>query len=278
MTNLTKAPEGLERLSRQDQAANVLQGVLKSVPYIGPAIEQFIYGPAVELRFRRIEQTLTEVAEALEAGKQTPNVSSEEYASLLESVLPRVGRATNEDVRLRFRDLLLNTAPLGTGSSEWEDASLARTLLEEIDAPGLAVMAALGRCPEANRPETSDHPWPNVSLVSRPFPQLVVGEFDYNHPHEAGTRIAYDWATVEEWVHRLREKRLLGYSSSDARGGFGGMYLNRLGLLLIRWTLTTNDRPRATGDAADGLTVAAPDAAPASRTAVSGSSGVGRGG
>jgi len=174
----------------------------------------------------------------------SPAVNSEEFVGLLEDLLPKIARATNEDVRQRFRDLLLNAATLPAGSPEWQGAELAGELLGEIDAPGLAILAALGRCPEAAKIDFAKSPVPNVSLVSSPVPQLVLGDFDYANPGEVQFAIGYDWSVVEEWTHRLREKRLLHYHSSHARGGFGNIYLSTLGQFLVRWALA--DPPQAT--------------------------------
>jgi hypothetical protein len=45
------------------------------------------------------------------------------------------------------------------------------------------------------------------------------------------------WPVVEEWTHRLREKRLIGFSSTDARGGIGGVFMTELGKMLVEWTI-----------------------------------------
>ena len=66
-----------------------------------------------------------------------------------------------------------------------EDATLegyALDILVNTDDPGLAVLAALATCPEANLVVGRD-PVPNVKLVSLPRPQLVVGDFDWNDPN-----------------------------------------------------------------------------------------------
>jgi hypothetical protein len=248
MTNLpSPLQQGLHsepRLSARDYTANTMEAILKGVPYIGEMLRQFIFGPGAERRMRRIERTLAEIGERLQATDALPTVNSEEFVGLLEESLPKIARATSEDVRERFRDLLLNAATLPAGSPEWQGAELAGELLGEIDAPGLAILAALGRCPEAARVDFAKSPVPNVSLVSRPVPQVVLGDFDYANPGEVRFAIGYDWSVVEEWTHRLREKRLLHYHSSDGRGGFGNIYLSTLGQLLVRWALA--DPPQAT--------------------------------
>ena len=42
---------------------------------------------------------------------------------------------------------------------------------------------------------------------------------------------------LEEWCWRMRDMRLITFSSGDARGGFGGVGLTPLGRLLIRWAV-----------------------------------------
>jgi len=223
------------KLSARDYSANTMEALLKGIPYIGETLRQFIFGPAAERRMRRVERTLAEIGQRLEALGATSAVDSEEFVGLLEISVPKIARAVSEDTRERFRDLLLNAATLPPGSPEWRSAELAEELLSEIDAPGLAILAVLGRCPEAVQP--SEGPVPNTSLVSRPVPQLVVGEFDYANPGEVQRPIGYDWPVVEEWTQRLREKRLLHFHASDARGGFVSIYLTALGQLLVRWAL-----------------------------------------
>ena len=222
-------------LSPKDYGVNASQALLKGIPYIGEALHQFIFGPGAELRLRRIENTLHEIGERLEISGVVSTVDTEEYVSLLERLVPEIARATAEDSRERFRDLLFNAATIPAGSTEWRGVELAGELLSEIDAPGLAILAVLGRCPEAHLPTTN--PVPNVQLVSRPVPQVVVGMFDFNNPGELQHTIGYDWPIVEECTHRLHEKRLITFSSVDARGGFGNIHLSTLGQLLVRWSL-----------------------------------------
>ena len=112
------------KLTSGDYAHNVLQAAIQAVPYIGGSLSQFIFGPLTELRFKRIEQTLTEVAEALEIKGVVSSVANEDFAALLESVLPDLGRSTNEERRQRYRDLLIKSAQLQHGSVLWQDATL----------------------------------------------------------------------------------------------------------------------------------------------------------
>ena len=144
-----------------------------AVPYIGSSIEHFIFGPLTEIRIQRIEKTLTEVAASL-GEKKAKKAVNEPFTTLLESVIPELSRALNEDKRQRFRDLLTNAAELPEDSKEWEEAQLASTLLKEIGTPGLSILAAIAR---------AEDPDPIV-LTSQPVSQVFQGEFDYDHPGE----------------------------------------------------------------------------------------------
>jgi hypothetical protein len=229
-------------LSRQDYAANAGRGLVKMIPWFGEGLEQFIWGPAEERRRRRLEQTLTEMADAIHRLEADDGVQTERFANMLEATAPLIARATNEDKRSRLRDLLVNAAQLEEDDQRWEEADLARELIAEIEGPGLAIMAALGRTPEAFLPPRGGLPVPDVHLVSRPEPQLIRrqmtwDEEDWSSITLAGERIGYDWTVIEEWARRLREKRLMLFRSHDARGAFGGVHLTSLGQMLVRWAL-----------------------------------------
>lgn len=215
------------KLELQDHTAIAIQAILKGIPVIGSSLEHFIFGPLAELRARRIETTLSEVAKALQdRGKHS--VASEQFVTLLESVSPALSRSTNEDKRQRFRDLLTNAASLPPESPKWEETALASELLKEIESPGLAILAAIA---SIKNPENQ------LTLTSRPVSQLCEGEFDHDSPGDPQRPLLYDWVVVEFWARKLKEKRLILYKSHDARGSFGGLSLGSLGEFLIRWTL-----------------------------------------
>lgn len=214
------------KLSAKNKATIAFQGTLMAVPYIGSSIEHFIFGPLTEIRIQRIEKTLTEVAASL-GEKKAKKAVNEPFTTLLESVIPELSRALNEDKRQRFRDLLTNAAELPEDSKEWEEAQLASTLLKEIGTPGLSILAAIAR---------AEDPDPIV-LTSQPVSQVFQGEFDYDHPGEPQQVLSYDWAVVEYWARWLREKRIITYSSHSARGGFGGVGIEELGKFLVKWTM-----------------------------------------
>ncbi|HUT58420.1 MAG TPA: hypothetical protein VNA25_11300 [Phycisphaerae bacterium] len=227
---MTEADE--PRLSLRDKAIIAAQGALMAVPFVGSSLEHFIFGPLTELRFRRLEQTLSEVTESLGAEKAQAAVN-ERFATLLESVAPELGRSVSEGKRQRFRDLLINAAELPEESDEWEEAALASKLLQEMETPALAILAGIARCEPSAR----------ATLTSQPVSQVVCGEFDYDNPGEPQHVLPYDWVVVEFWARWLRERRIIHYSSHDARGGFGGVAMADLGRFLVKWTM--RDAPAA---------------------------------
>jgi hypothetical protein len=195
-----------------------------AVPYLGSTLAHFIFGPLTELRIKRIEKTLNEITEMV-GEEKAKTVNNEQFTNLLESLIPNLSRAVDEEKRQRFRDLLANAAELPSESSGWNEAHLASTLLSEIETPGLAILAGLDRFTREER----------VTLASLPVPQVFQGEFDYENPGEPQYVLPYEWPVVEYWARWLREKRLITYSSHDARGGFAGVALAELGNFLVKW-------------------------------------------
>jgi hypothetical protein len=215
-------------LTRKEESVNAVRAILKGIPYLGETLDQFIFGRLDELRFKRFESTLTEIAAMLKESKRDPRVDSEQFVELLEAITPSLVRATRNEKRERFRDLLLNAATLPPDSAEWEKAKLAGQLLAELEAPALAVLASVAHYIGAQP----------ASIVSLPRPQVVNQEsFSWDSPSPGLLVIDFDWSVVEEWMRRLREKRLIGFQSHDARGGFGGVYLTELGKMLVEWTV-----------------------------------------
>jgi len=221
--------ESTTGLTLKDYAINTFQAVLKCVPIVGASLEHFIFGPLMEIRMRRIEMTLSELAEHFGSDANPQMLSKEEFVNLLESITPALSRATNEDKRQRFRDLLINSAELPPGSEGWEEAHLAGDMLQAIEPPGLSILAAIARCQKI---------YP-LTLTSRPSPQVYEDDdFDYENPKGPHHPIQYEWIVVEEWAKRLREMRLISFQSSDVRGGFGGVQLSDLGRFLVKWILS----------------------------------------
>lgn len=105
-------------LTRKEETVNAVRAILKGIPYLGESLNQFIFGRLDELRFKRFESTLTEIAERLKESRRDHGVDSEQFINLLEAVAPHLVRAIDDEKRERFRDLLLNAAILCRGSAE----------------------------------------------------------------------------------------------------------------------------------------------------------------
>jgi hypothetical protein len=228
------------RLTPDDYADNTARAIFKGIPYIGELLHQLFWGPEAIRHERRIEQTLTEMAEAIHESGSDARVRTEEFGRLLERLIPSVARATNEDKRARLRDLLVNAASLESGDRRWEEAGLARDIVESLEGPALAILAALGRTPEAYLPRRGAVPVPNVQILSQPVPQVLARSFGWSRDEWEGLglegiELAYRWDVLEEWIIRLKERRLLLFHTGDARGGFGGVYLTGLGEMVVTW-------------------------------------------
>jgi hypothetical protein len=102
------------------------------------------------------------------------------------------------------------------------EEELEATLLAEIKAPGLEILTAIA--------EAGDE----VTVTSKPVPQIVRGTFDYDNPGRPQHALPYDWSLVDVYVRLLRDRRLIRFRTVDARGGFGGVALEPLGEFLLR--------------------------------------------
>jgi HNH endonuclease len=107
-------------------------------------------------------------------------------------------------------------------------------ILATLDDPRLAILAALARVPEAATVNFTRDPVPDVNLVSLPAPQLVKGDFDWHNPEDRGVRINWPWLVLQEAARALRQQGLLYFHTSDARGGYGSIYLSELGQAVVR--------------------------------------------
>ena len=214
------------RLTGKELAMIAFEAGVMAIPYVGPSFAHFVSASLTELQLKRVEKTLKEVAQKL-GNKKAKNIVNEEFVILLESVSPDLSRATDEEKRQRFRDLLTNAAELAP-SKGWEEARLAAELLKKIDTPGLVVLSELAKL---DKGETA-------TLASRPVPQLARGSsFDYDKPPAPQRRIPFDWQVVDYWTQQLRENGLLLFHTSHALGGFGNIYLTERGWFLVKWML-----------------------------------------
>jgi len=66
-------------LTRKEETVNAIRAVLKGIPYLGETLDQFIFGRLDELRFKRFESALTEIAERLKESNRCSRVDSEQF-------------------------------------------------------------------------------------------------------------------------------------------------------------------------------------------------------
>lgn len=132
-----------EALTPAQHTINGFRMVLQGIP-LGAVLEKAIFGVLDERRMNRVLQTLVELVERVERLERPVYVDSEQFLSLLESVLPVLARATQETKRRCLRDLLLHGATTPPDSPDWGEAELAARMIAEIDAPGLALLSATG--------------------------------------------------------------------------------------------------------------------------------------
>jgi hypothetical protein len=212
-----------------------------------PLLMQAVFGTLDERRANRVAATLKEVETRLSKIERRSYVECEEFQSLLETVVPLLARATNEDKRQRLRDLVFNSALVPPGHSDWGEAELAARIVSEIDGPGLAIIAAIGLLPSEA-----------VTMWSLPSPAMFQG--DHNFRAEQGgvlvppddlprVHLNYAWDVLVEWMIRLGNSGLRVCQSrwGDAGGrGDGttvgyGLEVRPLGRLLVRWILASEE-------------------------------------
>ena len=129
-------------LTPQERNINMIRSSLLTIPYIGSGIERLFFGKLDELRWRRIELTLKEISKQIESHKiPEMKFNNEYFANFLESVAPALGKAINEDKRRHFRDLMTNVIIDNQNDGKMDEANLCARLLDEIDAPGLKILA-----------------------------------------------------------------------------------------------------------------------------------------
>jgi hypothetical protein len=227
-------------LSSKEYIRNSLQCGLLSIPYIGASLERFLFGPALEKRWKRFEQTLTEIGLKLDDLHQTHGVETEEFVALLEHVGPSLGRSTAEAKRIWFRDLLLNAALTPPGDAQWEEARLAADLIQEIEAPGLEILGKLHIAGYSGREAV-------VIFADQP----VLAFWPKNTPAPVNQYLlSFDVAVVEEWMRRLSNLRVLhcvhpihrrtATGQTETMRGCDSVALTELGQLLVKWGLSAD--------------------------------------
>jgi hypothetical protein len=209
-------------LSGRDFLISAIQACASAIPVAGP-VSQYISSALTERRLKRLEQTLAEVAAELHSRGTTGVFDTEEFATLFETIAPALSRANQDAKRQRFRALLINAAQLNAGDERWNDATLAADILEGIEPPGLAILAAMTRSHSVES-----------RIRTRPSPAVFEIDQDPESPTATGYAIPYDPVIVQEWLTRLREKRLI-FWRQDPGNGYDGVFLTDLGKLFVLW-------------------------------------------
>ena len=225
-------------LSTTDHVGNVIRAGIKGVPWIGSTLDQLLFGVGDELRWKRIESTLKELGEKMEERQIPPeSILNSDFEDLLRRVSGELGQSTNEDKRKRFRDLLLNVAPIPSGDNEWESARLASELLKQIDAPGLAIMAAAaseGAFVDSEK---------KIAILRYPKPQVwpenITNTNGYDQK-EVYKLIPYDWAVIEVWLLKLHDLKLISGQMGMNKAWTNFMLTTR-GTFLSQWTIDNHE-------------------------------------
>lgn len=222
MKDITEKPKDI--LSKVEKGNLAFQSILKGVPYIGEPINNLIYGRLDELRWKRIEKTLNEVAEKIKKIDDNPKIN-ERFINILEQNLLTIAKETVESKRLAYVSFLTNSINVNTDEKE-EEAKFLSEVLNELPSVALSILAGANK---ANGP---------FSIVSYPKPQIFAGKFDEQDKENQGIfyEINCQWPIVEEWARRLREKRCVTYKSHGKYGYHGGS-LMPLGILINDWCI-----------------------------------------
>jgi hypothetical protein len=222
-------------LAKRDYLANTGRAILKSIPYIGEGLEQLFFGLDDERRFRRVERTLSELGEQMEQrGIPKDAVQSDGFAEMLDTVVPPLSASASEEKRQRFRDLLLNAVQIPEGDRDWESAKLAADYLSKVDAPGLAILAAVARGSafEQTGRQATIMPTPEPQVYTKP----IESTLDYVNA-ELDCALRYEWGVIDEWVQRLVDFGLLKAVYDENARVWIRVRLTARGELLVQWAM-----------------------------------------
>jgi hypothetical protein len=104
-------PEPEASLTTGDKVRIAVQGTLLAIPYVGSALERFVFGGLAELRMKRVEHTLAEIAVTL-GEKKASLLVSEDFVNLLEDMAPHLARESDENRRQRNAGARYDSAEL----------------------------------------------------------------------------------------------------------------------------------------------------------------------
>ena len=210
---------------------NWVRAGIKGIPYIGSSIDELMYGQLDEIRWRRLEDTLGELAEAMRSlGIPADETAKEEFGRLLEDVAPAVAGSTSQQKRRLLRDLLLNAVRLESADPQWESARLAADLLSPLSYAAVEVLAALHRLDSRESGKLAE-----LRLPAPPDRPVVVLEDESQPPIE----MSYERFVVDEGYRQLTETsaRRLVVAGAHGRNKYEHIGLTELGTFVIEWAV-----------------------------------------
>ena len=227
------ADDDPETLTIAQHATLLSQMVLGLIPYVGPVIERSLIGVLQSRRENRVMATLEELTAQLKNVQRPLYVDAEHFQSLLEASLPLIASATKEEKRRAFRNLLLNAAVTSPHDDSVDEADLALRLVSEIDAPGLALIAAFGQL-------ASDTIIVRNAATPFAFRGIHDQDSDKEPPPESPiVELPYAFSVLDEWRSRFVPRTngglgLFHVSGVSPKGSFR-MTGNDRARLIVRW-------------------------------------------
>lgn len=138
MNKINISKKGIEEAS-----VHTFQAILKGVPVIGSSLDHLIFGQLQEIRIKKIEKLLHEVAAHLQDVKYAPSINSEKFAILLEEIIQRSSKETNQEKLNQFKHILINGASLEPNDDEWDEFDLILEIMDELDGLSFFVLSKL---------------------------------------------------------------------------------------------------------------------------------------
>ena len=237
-------PSQETRLSLKDYGINVIQASLLSIPIVGASLEMLVFGAIAELRMKRVEETLREVGFALQEMKAEAHVqNNEDFANLLEGVIPGLGRSCSEEKRVAFRNLLINATQLMPGDPKWTEAELATSFINSVNEVGLSIIASLNSLGSQTRGTSysiflmQDEQF----IVDSQHADLCRTSYDFDKDGRPFARFAFHDAVARYWIEELKHLGMVTYASRETVE-YCDVRLTSNSGLLIEWALDQGER------------------------------------
>lgn len=214
------------------RGVNWIRAGVKSIPYVGEALDELVYGRLDEARWARVEQSLSELGEIMrDRGIPAERANSEQFGRLLEDVVPAIGRAQSEGKRERLRSLLVNAVWMEADNPEWESARVAAELFAPLDFSAVEILAALARL---NAREGAAAAVVRVPVEPARCAVVVEGS--------SSVELSYGIHVVEQGYRQLTNASArLVVAGAHGHNEYQNVALTALGDFVIRWT--TLDEP-----------------------------------